>query len=782
MKKYEILDKLGQGGMGVVYKAVQKNLNREVAIKILPKAYSENPEVKQRFISEMQICGGLLHPNIIRIFDSGEQDGTLYYVMEYLKGTTVLDLVQQKGPVPVNEALKLTADMLEAMKYYHPMGLVHRDIKPANIMVKAEPLEAVLMDFGLVKALYASGITIQGRLVGTPRYMSPEMLRGQLVDCRSDIFQLGLVFYEMLAGVPAFRGKDRAEVTRKLLEEDPEKASQLNPLVTVPVENLIANAIDKNADNRYPSAEAFLEDLNALREGSKVFRRTGARPIKTLGTSKALEPLPTESAPELVSVESGRTPAADVSLQDLRPALRSLAWKLAAAAVVLLVVVAGLVLHGGRVVYSARELEAKVDFGETRIRWQSDQTYPTQVEYGESESLFRVVSAADEEAGSTLHEVVLKGLSEGTQYRYRILYPDRTQSAIHEFTTPQLTFTAVSVKRTGLTEIEVDAQTSAAVRSCLEFKVGSQSGRVDGPATEGRSHRFTFDRLGTDAPASVRVIALGTGGSEKGSDWLEVPGPIGLARECAAAIRRLPLKDWVVRAERALAARTDSRQVARQLDEQWKAEPASRQVQAFQDIAPLFFQSKEVPASVKADAYHALAILFNLNHYCSVRRVPFHIGVEDCLPESFSPSTQPRVQTREIYKQDIRNPFGFTPLGLIGARPAPTQEGAAASVEETVLVKLEKAGEIREAELLLAAEVKDPMAVFSVQLNGRLTLAFRLPDSAQNRRFIAVYHTFDPRFLQEGENKLTLSLGSIAGYAMADSSQVKFLAVLVKRP
>ena len=782
MKKYEILDKLGQGGMGVVYKAVQKNLNREVAIKILPKAYSENPEVKQRFISEMQICGGLLHPNIIRIFDSGEQDGTLYYVMEYVKGTTVLDLVQQKGPLPVNEALKLTADMLEAMKYYHPMGLVHRDIKPANIMVKPEPIEAVLMDFGLVKALYASGITIQGRLVGTPRYMSPEMLRGQLVDCRSDIFQLGLVFYEMLAGVPAFRGKDRAEVTRKLLEEDPEKVSQLNPLVTVPVENLIANAIDKNADNRYPSAEAFLEDLNTLREGGKVFRRTGARPIKTLGSSRAMEQMPAEPAAEQVSIGSGRTPVADTPIPDLTPALRSLAWKLATAAIVLLAVVVALVVQGGRVAYSARDLEATVDFGEARIRWQSDRPYPTQVEFGESENLFRVFSPADESVASTLHEVVLKGLSEGTQYKYRILYPDRTQSPIREFTTPQITFTAVSVKRAGLNVIEVDAQTSAAVRSCLEFKVGAQTGRVDGPAAEGRSHRFTFDKLAPDAPASVRVVALSPGGSEKGSDWLDVPGPVGLARDCASAIRRLPLKDWVVRAERALAARTDSRQVARQLDEQWKADPASRQLRAFQDIAPLFFQSRDVPASVKADAYHALATLANLNHYCSVRRLPFRVAVEDCLPESFSASTQPRVQTREIYKQDIRNPFGFTPLGLVGARPSPPKAGAEPAVEDTVLVKLEKAGEVQEAELLLAAEVKDPMAVFSVQLNGRLTLEFRLPESAQNRRFIAVYHTFDPRFLREGENKLTISLGTVAGYAMADSSQVKFLALLVKRP
>src|SRR5437899_1879944 len=165
MKKYEILDKLGQGGMGVVYKAFQKNLNREVAIKILPKAYSENPEVKRRFLSEMKICGSLVHPNIIRIFDDGEQDGTLYYVMEYIPGTTLLELVQKKGALPVEQALKLTGDLLDAMKYYHPMGLIHRDIKPANIMVKAGTNEAVLMDFGLVKALYASGITMQGRLV-----------------------------------------------------------------------------------------------------------------------------------------------------------------------------------------------------------------------------------------------------------------------------------------------------------------------------------------------------------------------------------------------------------------------------------------------------------------------------------------------------------------------------------------------------------------------------------------------------------------------------------------
>ncbi|MBI4870854.1 MAG: serine/threonine protein kinase [Candidatus Riflebacteria bacterium] len=353
MKKYEILEKLGQGGMGVVWKAVQKNLNREVAIKVLPKAYSENPEVKQRFITEMQICGGLLHPNIIHIFDSGEQDGTLYYVMEYVKGTTVLELVQKKGPMPVEQALKVTADMLEAMKYYHPMGLVHRDIKPANIMVKPDAVEAILMDFGLVKALYASGITLQGRLVGTPRYMSPEMLRGQLVDCRSDIFQLGLVLYEMLAGLPAFRGKDRAEVTRKLLEEEPDKLSQLNPLVTVPVEHLVANAIDKNADSRYPSAAAFLEDLVTVRDGGKVFRRSSARTMKALTASKVLEvsePAP-ESAVE-TSPASAPTPQPlatmpSAPMPELAPLLAALAWKLGAGVLLLALVAVYLLALAG---------------------------------------------------------------------------------------------------------------------------------------------------------------------------------------------------------------------------------------------------------------------------------------------------------------------------------------------------------------------------------------------------------------------------------------------------
>ncbi|MBI2942641.1 MAG: protein kinase [Candidatus Wallbacteria bacterium] len=785
MKKYEILEKLGQGGMGVVYKAFQKNLNREVAIKILPKAYSENPEVKRRFVSEMQICGGLVHPNIIRIYDNGEQDGTLYYVMEHIQGTTLLELVQSKGPMPVEQAMKVTNDLLEAMRYYHPMGLVHRDIKPANIMVKDVTHEAVLMDFGLVKALYASGITIQGRLVGTPRYMSPEMLRGGAIDGRSDIFQLGLVLYEMVAGVPAFRGKDRQEVTRKLMEEEPERPSQLNPLVDVSLEHLISNAIDKNIDSRYQSADEMLEDLTTIREGGRIGRRAGARPLKTLGSSDsgasgevlrpADSPRDEAASPPQPLPGSRSSVAIEVPTSDLASTLAKVLFAFLA---VLVGAVALAMWPGLRPDYSAREVRCEPDFTEARIRWSSDTPYPTRLEYGENEALLQPVVTADESQARTSHSVVVKGLKEGTEYVYRIGFPDRRHSQLFEFKTPALYFTSSSVRRSALDAVEVAAQTSADVRTRLEFRKGDEEGSLQGPAEASRGHRFALDRLDLEKPVRVRLVAIGKSGAEKAGDWMDAPAPIALARAVASATQAFPARDWYAQAEKWVAERKEPRFVAQKLDELWKAMPAARLLRGFQEIGPAFLASPDVPLVEKLQLFNALGPIGDFNHYCDLRRVPFHAPADECLPEAFSPSAQGRVKTSEIYKRDLVNPFGFTPTSV--SAPKATPAGTAASTS-LVLVKLDRAREIRSAEVLLAVDVKDPLTVFEVQINGRLTLRFRQPATMLGRPVAALFHTFDPRLLIDGDNRFTLQLVSLAGPRAIAGSHVRFLAMLVRR-
>jgi len=282
---YKIDIKIGEGGMGEVYRAFDKKNSRTVAIKILPPLLSANEEIKQRFLREMNVIAKLKHRNVISFYDYGESDGTLYYVMEYIDGVSVVEEIEAKGALTPEFGLKIVEDVLEALDYVHGQDLVHRDIKPANILIDRsnDELRGILMDFGLVKA-FDSQLTMTGKVLGTPRYIAPEMLTTGSVNNRSDLFQLGIVLYEMVSGEYAFKGTTRPEVVRNCLTATPEPASQINPLVDVNLDNLIYNAIEKDPQCRYASANEMLIALRQCRAGKRIIRRKGIRPLP----SKAL--------------------------------------------------------------------------------------------------------------------------------------------------------------------------------------------------------------------------------------------------------------------------------------------------------------------------------------------------------------------------------------------------------------------------------------------------------------------------------------------------------------
>src|SRR5262249_18489303 len=225
---YEIIAPAGAGGMGEVYRARDTRLERIVAIKILPAQFSSDPARKQRFEREARAVSSLNHPHICVLHDIGRQDGVDYLVMECVEGETLAKRLE-RGPLPLEQALKLGAQIADALDKAHRNRVVHRDLKPGNIMVT--PAGAKLLDFGLAKAaapLISSGsvatlsqsspITEQGAIIGTFQYMSPEQIEGKEVDARSDIFSLGAVLYEMLTGRRAFEGKSQISVASAILE------------------------------------------------------------------------------------------------------------------------------------------------------------------------------------------------------------------------------------------------------------------------------------------------------------------------------------------------------------------------------------------------------------------------------------------------------------------------------------------------------------------------------------------------------------------------------------
>src|SRR5713226_9946875 len=217
---YEILNPLGAGGMGEVYRARDTRLGRDVAIKILPPHLSESTEARQRFEREARSLSSLNHPHICALYDIGHQDGMHYLVMEYLEGETLAQRIE-KGTLPTEQLLRWAIEIASALEKAHRMGFVHRDLKPGNIMLTKEG--AKLLDFGLAKPTVAAPaaelttmatsnkpLTAEGTIVGMFQYMAPEQLEGKEADARTDIFALGEVIYEMATGKPAFAGKSRA--------------------------------------------------------------------------------------------------------------------------------------------------------------------------------------------------------------------------------------------------------------------------------------------------------------------------------------------------------------------------------------------------------------------------------------------------------------------------------------------------------------------------------------------------------------------------------------------
>ncbi|NLE01650.1 MAG: serine/threonine protein kinase [Fibrobacter sp.] len=270
---YRILNKVGKGGMGDIYRAIQEPLNRVVALKILPPQLSRDDEFAKRFEIEAKAISLLQHQNIVSCFDYGEDDGLRFFAMQFVDGTDLGRHIAENKMLPIAEIVDLSKQICRGLRYAHSCNVIHRDIKPQNILLEKNGV-ARISDFGIAKIFSGTNITMTGSAVGTPEYMSPEQAQGKPLDVQTDIYSLGILMYEMLTRHPPFTGNNPMAVAYKQVHELPAPPSLKRKDTPKRLELIILKALKKDKRDRYSSIEELLDHLDSVNIEDKAARST----------------------------------------------------------------------------------------------------------------------------------------------------------------------------------------------------------------------------------------------------------------------------------------------------------------------------------------------------------------------------------------------------------------------------------------------------------------------------------------------------------------------------
>ncbi len=303
--RYQIEALLGQGGMSAVYKATDPNLKRVVAIKLIHSHLSTDKQFIQRFEEEAAAVASLRHPNIIQVYDYNSDEDTHYMVLEFVPGETLQDRLQnlssQDRKLEIDQAIKYILNICDALGYAHQRGMIHRDIKPANIMLDVYG-QAILMDFGIAKILGATSHTATGAVVGTARYISPEVIRSEQADQRSDIYSLGVMIYEMLSGQPPFRSDSTMSLMMSHLNDPVPDPRTLRSELPIALVNIILKCLEKDRANRYQNVAELSSDLK--REMTRPANQTIAPPAPAVMSQPERTAIPPQSLNQPSNVQS----------------------------------------------------------------------------------------------------------------------------------------------------------------------------------------------------------------------------------------------------------------------------------------------------------------------------------------------------------------------------------------------------------------------------------------------------------------------------------------------
>jgi serine/threonine protein kinase len=261
--RYEIIEELGKGGMGKIYRVEDTKLGQEVALKLIKPEIAQNRNTIERFRNELKTARMVVHKNVCRMFDLGESEGIHFITMEYIRGEDLKSFIYRSGHLAVETAIKIARQVCEGLAEAHQLGVVHRDLKSKNIMIDKEG-NVRIMDFGIARSLEAKDITGAGMMIGTPEYMSPEQVEGKETDSRSDICSLGVILYEMVAGKAPFHGETPFIVGMKHKTERPTAPRDMNTQVPLELNSLILKCLEKDKEQRWQKVEQILNELSRI--------------------------------------------------------------------------------------------------------------------------------------------------------------------------------------------------------------------------------------------------------------------------------------------------------------------------------------------------------------------------------------------------------------------------------------------------------------------------------------------------------------------------------------
>lgn len=268
--RYALMEKIAQGSMGVVYKAYDEMLDRLVAVKMMVPEITANPEMRKRFYQEARLAAKLTHPNIVEVYDLGDEDGQVYIAMELLDGADLKTVIHESDPVSIQQKLEWMIQLSDALSFAHHRQIIHRDIKPGNIQIRNNG-SVVIMDFGIARAA-SSRITKTGAIVGTPEYISPEQILAIHVDYRADIFSLGIVCYEFLTGKHPFRVPSLPGTIHRILNDHPAPPNHLDPAIPESMSRITLKALEKDTNRRYQHCDEMRKDLQVCK--GELFENT----------------------------------------------------------------------------------------------------------------------------------------------------------------------------------------------------------------------------------------------------------------------------------------------------------------------------------------------------------------------------------------------------------------------------------------------------------------------------------------------------------------------------